>query len=183
MEDMHIYTIGHSTRSLEDFIDILKQFHIKLLADVRSIPRSRHNPQLNSDPFSRELDNHRITYQHLEGLGGLRKTRADSPNAGWRNVSFRGYADYMQTQEFEEALGHLIKQATTQTTALMCAEALPWRCHRWLISDALLVRDVGVQHIMDKDKTQPATLTGFARIKGTDITYPSLDDDQQSLLD
>lgn len=176
---MTVYTIGHSTRQLDELIAVLESFDIRLLVDVRSIPRSRYNPQFNSDAFANALESRDIEYQHMSGLGGLRKPRTDSPNTGWRNAGFRGYADYMQIPEFKESLDCLTKQATTNTTALMCAEAVSWRCHRSLISDALLVRDIEVQHILDKDKTQPATLTEFAEVNGTDITYPST---QQLLL-
>lgn len=170
--DMRIYTVGHSTHQLDELIAVLESFGIRLLVDVRSIPRSRYNPQFNSDAFANALESRGIEYQHMPGLGGLRKPRTDSPNTEWRNVGFRGYADYMQTPEFKESLDYLTEQTTANTTALMCAEAVPWRCHRSLISDALLVRGIEVQHILDKDKVQPATLTEFAKVNGTDITYP-----------
>lgn len=179
---MIIYTIGHSTRQLEELINILKHYEIHLLADVRSIPRSRYNPQFNSNAFAKELEKHGINYQHVSGLGGLRDTTKDSPNTGWRNAGFRGYADYMQTPEFDETLEYLLNQAENKTTVIMCAEAVPWRCHRSLLSDALLVRSVEVMHILDTKKTHPATLTDFAKINGTNITYPSNNVDQQSLL-
>lgn len=180
---MTVYTIGHSTRQLEKLIDILKYYEIRLLADVRSIPRSRHNPQFNSNSFAKALEKHGITYQHMSELGGLRHTTNDSPNTGWRNAGFRGYADYMHTSEFDKGLEYLLNQAKNKTTVIMCAEVVPWRCHRLLLSDALLVRDIEVLHILDKKKTQPAALTDFAKVNGTNITYPSNNGDQQSLLD
>ncbi len=179
---MTVYTIGHSTRQLEELVDILKHYEIQLLADVRSIPRSRYNPQFNSDSFANELEKRGIDYQHVSELGGLRHTTKNSPNTGWRNAGFRGYADYMQTSEFKEALDYFLKQATNKTSVLMCAEAVPWRCHRSLLSDALLVRDAEVLHILDKEKIRPATITDFAKIDGTYITYPPNSHDQQSLL-
>lgn len=178
---MKIYTLGHSTRQTTDMLHILRQFDIGLLVDVRSIPRSRYNPHFNSTVFSKELGKHGIVYQHMESLGGLRKPRADSPNTGWRNEGFRGYADYMQTAAFSEALDYLLEQAASNTSAIMCAEAVPWRCHRSLLSDALLVRGGEVHHILDARKTQPATMTDFADINGTNITYPARNSDQQSL--
>lgn len=180
---MTIYTLGHSTRQLDELVDILEQFDIRFLADVRSIPQSRYNPQFNSDSFSEQLKKHGITYRHIAELGGLRHTRNDSPNTGWRNAAFRGYADYMQTDDFNRAVDDLLDKAAETTTAVMCAEAVPWRCHRTLLSDALLVRDVEVVHILDKNQTRPATLTDFAEVNGTDITYPSDANDQQHLLE
>lgn len=180
---MTIYTIGHSTRQSDELVDILEHFGIRLLADVRSIPRSRYNPQFNSDTIAGALDDRGIEYRHMPGLGGLRHTTEKSPNTGWRNAGFRGYADYMLTREFEEAMGYLRTQATRKTTALMCAEAVPWQCHRSLLSDAMLVRGVDVLHILDKTKTRPAALTDFARVDGTRITYPPDDRSQPSLLD
>ncbi len=180
---MTVYTLGHSTRQLNELVDILKRFDIRFLADIRSIPRSRYNPQFNSDSFSKQLKKRDITYQHIAELGGLRHTRKDSPNTGWRNAAFRGYADYMQTDDFNRAVDDLLNKAAKTTTAVMCAEAVPWRCHRTLLSDALLVRDVEVVHILDKNQTRSATLTDFAEVKGTDITYPSDTNNQQQLLE
>ncbi len=167
-----VLTIGHSTRSLEDFIDLLKTHGIEKVIDVRTVPRSRHNPQFNLEILPENLKSVRIGYKHLPGLGGLRHALRDSPNMGWRNSSFRGFADYMQTKEFEEGLGKLISLAQRKRVCLMCAEAVPWRCHRSLIADALQVRSIPVGHITIKSKPQPHRLTPFARVDGTRITYP-----------
>jgi uncharacterized protein (DUF488 family) len=134
-----IYTIGHSTHPIDEFIRILKAFEIEKIIDVRTIPKSRHNPQFNQEELCNELHNQRIEYVHLEGLGGLRHTTKVSINTAWKNASFRGYADYMQTPDFACALGELIDLAKDKRIAIMCAEAVPWRCHRSLIGDALLV--------------------------------------------
>jgi len=169
---MTIYTIGHSTHELNEFIDILKQYGIALVVDVRSMPRSRYTPQFNSDTLAKALGADSISYLHLADLGGLRHTRKDSINLGWHNTSFRGYADYMQTEEFERGLAELLTRAEQKTTVIMCAEALPWRCHRSMIGDALLIRKVTVVNIFDKNKTSEETLTDFAKVQGTKITYP-----------
>lgn len=167
-----VYTIGHSTRTLEEFIDLLQEHHIKQLLDVRTIPRSRHNPQFNIDTLPEALRKAGIRYAHLPNLGGLRHARRDSPNTGWRNTSFRGFADYMQQPEFEEGLNELIKRGRTHPSAIMCAEAVPWRCHRSLIADALLARGVQVEDIISGKRAQPHTLTPFAHVDGQRITYP-----------
>jgi len=172
---MKIYTIGHSTRELEEFVEILKAYGIELLADVRSVPRSRHTPQFNEDVLAEKLPAAGIGYTHLARLGGLRHTHKDSVNLGWHNLSFRGYADYMQTEGFEAGLGELLKLAEDKTVAIMCAEAVPWRCHRSLIGDALLVRGVKVVDIFDENKIQDEVLTDFAQVAGTAVTYPSAD--------
>jgi uncharacterized protein (DUF488 family) len=169
---LEIFTIGHSTRPIEEFVEILKAFDIGLLADVRTVPRSRHNPQFNKDELPASLAAAGIDYVHLANLGGLRHTTKDSPNMGWRNASFRGYADYMQTAEFAQALDELIEMARTKRAAIMCAEAVPWRCHRSLIGDALLVRGIEVTDIMSLSKSSPHTLTKFAHVAGKRITYP-----------
>jgi uncharacterized protein (DUF488 family) len=169
---MAVYTIGHSTRELNDFIDILKHYSVELLADVRSVPRSRYAPQFNDDALNKSLKKHGITYLHLPDLGGLRHPNKASVNTGWRNASFRGYADYMQTKEFKLGIGRLLELAEQKTVAIMCAEAVPWRCHRSLIGDALLIRNVKVIDIFDKSKTQNETLTDFAESSGTNISYP-----------
>jgi len=171
---MTIYTIGHSTRALNEFIEILRYYAIELLIDVRSIPRSRHTPQFNGDTLAEALEKHGISYLHVTDLGGLRHAKADSINLGWHNTSFRGYADYMQTDEFERGITELLKQAGRKKTVIMCAEALPWRCHRSMIGDALLVRKVTVVDIFDKNKTSEETLTDFAKVQGVKITYPQL---------
>ena|SRR5712664_1598476 len=140
MSSVLILTIGHSTRALDDFLDILRAHSVRRVVDVRTIPRSRHNPQFNQESLSERLKESTMDYVLLKQLGGLRHSKADSPNMGWRNSSFRGFADYMQTQEFGEGIDQLVGRAKDGQVAIMCAEVLPWRCHRWLIADALLVR-------------------------------------------
>ncbi len=167
-----VYTIGHSTRLLAEFIRILQDFGLTLLADVRTMPRSRHNPQFNKETLPKDLGPAGLGYVHLPGLGGLRKTRPDSPNRGWRSPAFRGFADYMQTLEFEAQLSGLLELARKEPTAVMCAEAVPWRCHRSLIADALTVREVRVEHILGLGKSQPHRLTPFAEVAGTRLSYP-----------
>lgn len=167
-----IYTIGHSTRTIEEFIEMLKHYGIEQVVDVRTIPRSRKNPQFNRDELEHVLPSVGINYTHLKSLGGLRRPMKDSPNGAWRNDSFRGYADYMQTPQFEEAVSHLMEIAANTTTAIMCAETLPWRCHRTLIADAMVVRGFSVTEIFDKDKSQPHRITQFALVEGQKITYP-----------
>ncbi len=169
---MSIWTIGHSTHQIEEFIEILLEFKIELLADVRTIPRSRHNPQFNKDVLPGSLAAFKIGYEHIEDLGGLRHTTKDSVNLGWRNTSFRGYADYMQTAEFAAAIDDLLDDLKKKRIAIMCAEAVPWRCHRSLIGDALVIRGVNVQDIFSSDDAKPHSLTKFAKIDGLKITYP-----------
>jgi uncharacterized protein (DUF488 family) len=171
--DITIFTIGHSTRPIEEFISILKAFDIKLVADVRTIPKSRFNPQFNSDDLTKSLKNNRIDYVHMAGLGGLRHPRKDSLNAAWKNMSFRGFADYMQTEDFKKSLAMLVNTAEKQQTAVMCAEAVPWRCHRSLIGDALLVHGIKVVNIMSKSTLKDHTLTPWAKVNETRITYPA----------
>jgi len=167
-----VFTIGHSTRTWEAFLELLRAHGIKRVVDVRSIPRSRHNPQFNRETLSAKLHGARIGYVHLRKLGGLRHARRDSLNMGWRNASFRGFADYMQTPEFEQGLQRLIKLAKQKRTAIMCAEAVPWRCHRSLIADALTVRAIRAAHIVSGKRVQVHTLTPFGRVRGNCITYP-----------
>jgi len=167
-----LYTIGHSTRTLEELVDILKAQGVKVLADVRSIPKSRHVPQFNAETLEKELPARGIAYKSMPELGGRRHTRKDSINGGWRNASFRGYADYMQTPKFEAGLERLMKLAAKSPTAIMCAEAVPWRCHRSLIGDALLVRGWTVLDLMGVDKATPHKMTPFAKVNGLEITYP-----------
>ncbi len=167
-----IFTVGHSTRRLEEFVDLLRSFGIERVVDIRTIPRSRHNPQFNRETLGKFLRNRRIGYRHMKNLGGLRHARADSPNTGWKNASFRGFADYMQMDAFAEALEKLIDSARRKPTALMCAEAVPWRCHRSLIGDALTVRGFTVQDIFGPRNAKPHTLTPMARVRGTRLTYP-----------
>src|SRR6202050_4976993 len=154
-----VFTIGHSTRTLAEFITILRAHGVRRVVDVRSIPRSRHNPQFNRESLARHLRAARIGYVHLKKLGGLRHAKADSKNLGWHNSSFRGYADYMQTADFQEGLARLEKLAATKPSAIMCAEAVPWRCHRSLIADALLVRKFPVEDIMSAARAQAHELT------------------------
>ncbi|MFZ0924023.1 MAG: DUF488 domain-containing protein [Candidatus Acidiferrales bacterium] len=167
-----IFTIGHSNRSIAEFVALLKSHNVKRLVDVRTIPRSRHNPQFNRDALAASVRVARIAYTHLPKLGGLRRTRPDSVNTGWNNSSFRGFADYMQTPEFAAALTRLEKLTKTKLCAIMCAEAVPWRCHRSLIADALTVRGHAVQHIMTPTRANLHKLTPFARVRDKRITYP-----------
>jgi uncharacterized protein (DUF488 family) len=168
-----IYTIGHSTRPLDEFIAMLQGHRIQRLADVRTVPRSRHNPQFNIDTLPTALEAAGIAYTHMKGLGGLRPQRKDSINLGWHNASFRAYADYMQTGEFTDNLHQAIDMGSKERIALMCAEAVPWRCHRSLVADALLVRGIEVEEIVTPEKSEPHKLTPFAHVEGTRITYPS----------
>ena len=168
-----VFTIGHSTRTWKAFLELLRMNGIKRVIDVRSIPRSRYNPQFNREILSAKLRSARIGYVHLRKLGGLRHARRDSPNKGWRNSSFRGFADYMQTPDFEAGLRRLIKLAKQKRSALMCAEVLPWRCHRSLIADALVVRSVNVADIIGGKHSRTHMLTSFARVRGNYIVYPS----------
>jgi uncharacterized protein (DUF488 family) len=170
---MTIGTIGHSTHPIEEFIGILQAHGIRQLVDVRTIPRSRRNPQFNRESLPASLHTAEIHYHHLPGLGGLRHPRKDSTNTGWRNASFRGYADYMQTPEFAENLDRLITIASEAPTAIMCAEAVPWRCHRSLIADALGARGIPTIEIMSANKSQPHAITPFAKIEGQHVTYPA----------
>jgi uncharacterized protein (DUF488 family) len=168
-----VLTIGHSTRTLEDFIGLLREYGVQKVVDIRTIPRSRHNPQFNREELPDSLKAVGIGYVHMSGLGGLRRSVSDSPNTGWRNLSFRGFADYMQEKEFEKSLRALIELAKTERLALMCAEAVPWRCHRSLIADALSVRGVQVEHILSSTSLQLHKVTPWAKVNGTHITYPN----------
>ena len=168
-----VYTVGHSTHSLDDFVELLRAYSIERLVDVRTVPRSRHNPQFNHDTLGTFLYNRRIGYRHMKELGGLRHARADSPNTGWHNASFRGFADYMQTPQFIEAVTELIELAKEKTTVIMCAEAVPWRCHRSLIGDALVVRGVNVVDIYTPKSAKPHFMTPMAEVHGLLLTYPA----------
>jgi uncharacterized protein (DUF488 family) len=170
---VRIYTVGHSTRGLDELIALLRGFDVSLLVDIRTIPRSRHNPQFASDSLGRALPREGLRYLHLPRLGGLRRARKDSPNTGWRNASFRGFADYMGTEDFEAGLTELRALVTEGTVALMCAEAVPWRCHRSLVADALMARGARVEHIMGSSRSTPHRLTAFAKVKGSRVTYPA----------
>src|SRR5581483_97085 len=165
-------TVGHSNRPLDEFLRLLKAHGVELLVDVRTVPRSRHNPQFNRDALPEALRAEGIRYEHMPGLGGLRHARKDSPNTGWKNLSFRGYADYMQTAEFARNLDALETLGRGRRTAIMCAESVPWLCHRSLIADALTVRGVPVLHIMSQTTANPHRLTEFAQVEGNRITYP-----------
>lgn len=167
-----VVTIGHSTRTLDVFIHLLQAHTVARVVDVRTVPRSRHNPQFNRETLPDALSTAGLGYLHLLSLGGLRRPRPDSPNTGWQNASFRGFADYMQTPEFVEALQTLITLAGQERIALMCAEAVPWRCHRSLIADALTVRGIRVEHIISAKHRQAHVLTPWARLDGTRLSYP-----------
>ena len=167
-----VLTIGHSNRPLEEFLRLLQAHGVALLLDVRKMSRSRRNPQFSRDTLARALQQVGIGYVHLPGLGGLRRRRPDSPNTGWKNTSFQGYADYMLTPEFESSLQEVLERGGEERVALMCAEAVPWRCHRSLIADALVVRGVTVEHILGASRTQAHTLRPWARVQGTCIIYP-----------
>ena len=175
-----IFTVGHSTHPIDQFIRLLQSHGVEQVIDIRTIPKSRHNPQFNSEALAAALRAANIRYVHLADLGGLRRARRDSINLGWRNASFRGYADYMQTPEFETGLERAVRLATDRPSTLMCAEAVPWRCHRSLVADALLVRGIRVAHITSHAEPKEHTLTPFARVRGMQITYPG---DQISLLE
>lgn len=169
-----IYTLGHSTLSSGDFLELLRHYGIDCLVDVRTIPRSLHNPQFSKEKLSPFLRVRRIKYLHLKELGGLRRhVKGEEANAGWRNASFRGYADYMQTAEFSAGVAKLVQLAQAKTTAIMCSEAVPWRCHRSLIGDAMLVRGFEVIDIFSTRSAKPHTLTPMAKVDGTRITYPA----------
>ena len=173
-EPSMVLTIGHSTRSIKEFIRLLQAHQVRLVVDIRTIPRSRHNPQFNTDSLATSLKTVRIGYRHMPTLGGLRRTTKESINMGWRNSSFRGFADYMQTSKFERALASLIKLTNKRRLALMCAEAVPWRCHRSLIADALKVHRIAVEDIMSLSSRRAHTLTSFARVRNGKITYPAI---------
>jgi uncharacterized protein (DUF488 family) len=167
-----ILTIGHSTRPIEEFAALLKLNQVTLLVDIRTIPKSRHNPQYWGTALRKSLKRLGIGYAHIPELGGLRKPVPGSVNSGWRNRSFRGYADYMQTLPFRAALKHLVELAARERIAIMCAEAVPWRCHRNLVADALTVRGLRVEHIMNEKRTSPHKVTSWAQVRGGKITYP-----------
>jgi uncharacterized protein (DUF488 family) len=169
---LHVLTIGHSTRTWKEFLNLLRAHRVERVVDVRTIPRSRHNPQFDREILSKKLRAARIGYVHLPRLGGLRHARRDSPNVGWRNASFRGFADYMQTPDFDAGLQRLIKLAGQKRSAIMCAEAVPWRCHRSLIADALTIRGIQVDNIMSMKCLQVHSLISFAHVQGHRITYP-----------
>jgi uncharacterized protein (DUF488 family) len=171
---MHtLYTIGHSTRTIDEFLDLLTTYSIQELVDVRTIPGSRRHPQFGSDALAAALEQAGISSIHLKQLGGLRHPSKDSLNTGWHNRSFRGYADYMATEAFLEGLQTLTAIAEKQTTAIMCAEAVPWRCHRSLIADALTVQGWQVLHILSKTTVKPHERTPFLTIQNGKLIYPA----------
>jgi uncharacterized protein (DUF488 family) len=172
-----VLTIGHSNRSIEEFVAMLRAHGVERLVDVRTMPRSRHNPQFNLDELPGSLAESGIEHRHMPGLGGLRHAHKDSRNTGWQNASFRGYADYMETPEFESNLRALIELGAEKRTAIMCAESVPWRCHRSLIADALTARGIPVSHIMSATKANPHKMTSFARVEGERVRYPSPEGD------
>lgn len=169
---VHVLTIGHSTRTVDELVALLRAFDVRVLADIRTIPRSRHNPQFNADALRSSLRSRRLRYAHIAELGGLRRSSAASPNSAWRNASFRGYADYMISEGFELGLRKLRGLAAEGTVALMCAEAVPWRCHRSLVADALAVRGARVEHITGAARASAHRITPFARVEGKRVTYP-----------
>jgi uncharacterized protein (DUF488 family) len=169
-----IFTIGHSTLQIDQFIKTLQAYQIELLVDVRTIPKSRHNPQFNQNELKTELEQHAIDYVHLEQLGGLRHTTKASINTAWKNSSFRGFADYMQTKEFETGIEQLLKMAGEKQVVIMCAEAVPWRCHRSLIGDALVIRDLQVEDILSEKSSKLHKITPWANVDGLRITYPEI---------
>jgi uncharacterized protein (DUF488 family) len=166
-----VLTIGHSTWSVDGFIRLLTAHGVDRI-DIRTIPRSRHNPQFSGDSLLGTLRRAGIRYTHIPGLGGLRHPRRDSPNTGWRNAGFRGYADYMQTAPFRRSLDRCIDLANASHVVLMCAEAVPWRCHRSLVADALIVRGIAVSEITSGVRARPHSLTPWAEVNGIQITYP-----------
>jgi uncharacterized protein (DUF488 family) len=171
---MRIWTIGHSTRTIDEFISLLKANGIKLLADVRAWPGSKRYPQFNNDALTESLNAHGIRYEHFPELGGKRKSKPDSHNTAWRNASFRGYADYMETDQFRKGIGRLLDVAAQAgPTAIMCAEAVWWRCHRSLIADHLKARGMEVMHILGANKVEPHPYTSAARIVDGELSYRS----------
>jgi uncharacterized protein (DUF488 family) len=174
MSRSFIFTIGHSTRPIDDFVHLLKSHGVQRVVDVRTLPRSRFNPQFDMTRLPALLRAAHLHYTHLPGLGGLRRPHRDSPNIGWRNKSFRGYADHMQTAAFRADLERCLEIASAERVALMCAEAVPWRCHRWLIADALVARGIDALEIASDSRVRPHVLTAFARLDGTTITYPAV---------
>ena len=167
-----LYTIGHSTRTARELIELLRAHGVEQVVDVRAIPKSRHNPQFTRLALARALHAVKIGYRHLKALGGLRHARPDSMNLGWRNASFRGYADYMQTKDFAAGLARLERLATRRPTVIMCAEALPWRCHRSLIADALTAAQWRVLHIQSRKTARPHKRTPFLRVRAGRLVYP-----------
>jgi uncharacterized protein (DUF488 family) len=175
-----IFTIGHSTRSVEDFIALLRRAGVQRVYDIRAFPGSRRYPHFNADTLAEQLRLAGIAYEHHPELGGRRRAPRDAPSTAWRNEGFRGYAAYMRTPEFHRSIDRLIDAADEVPTAIMCSEAVPWRCHRMLVSDALVARGIDVQHILDA-KTAPHTMTSFAIVRDGEVSYPPSDGVQSEL--
>jgi uncharacterized protein (DUF488 family) len=171
-----VLTIGHSTHPIGEFVEMLKAHGVQTVADIRTVPRSRHNPQFDQAALPGLLADAGLEYVYIKELGGLRKTDKNPVNGGWRNNSFRGYADHMQTPEFLAGMEKLMELASRRRVAIMCAEAVPWRCHRSLVGDALLVRGIAVEDIMSANIRKPHKLTSFAKVYGKEIVYPPYDD-------
>jgi uncharacterized protein (DUF488 family) len=174
MAPSFVFTVGHSTRPIDEFIHLLRSHGVQRVIDVRTLPRSRFNPQFDIARLPDLLRAADIHYTHLPGLGGRRQPRPDSSNGGWRNKSFRGYADHMQSSDFKNSLERCLEMAAVERVALMCAEAVPWRCHRSLIADAIVARGLDALEIASDTRVRPHTLTPFARVEGTEVTYPAL---------
>lgn len=174
-----VFTVGHSTLPIDRFTAVLEAYGVERLADVRTVPRSKRNPQFNADALGASLRAEGIEYVPLGELGGMRKPLPDSPNTGWRNDSFRGYADYMQTERFAHGLERLVELSRELRTAIMCAEAVPWRCHRSLVADALTARGIPVVEVLSETSYRDHALTSFAHVAGTTVTYPPV---QERLL-
>jgi uncharacterized protein (DUF488 family) len=168
---LKIMTIGHSTRSFEELVELLKSNAVTMLVDVRTIPKSRTNPQFNKDVLPVALKEEGIKYKHMDNLGGLRHAKADSPNSVWENASFRGYADYMETDEFRGAVENLLKLAKQESVAIMCSEAVWWRCHRSMIADELVAVGFDVKHIKNEKEPRPHTLRSFAHVDRGHVSY------------
>jgi uncharacterized protein (DUF488 family) len=174
---MRIWTIGHSTRNIDHFVSLLEEYGIKVLADVRSLPGSRRYPQFNQEALAKSFKQRGIRYEHFPELGGRRKPRENSRNTAWRNASFRGYADYMETEQFHNGIERLLDLASQAgPAAIMCAEAVWWRCHRSLISDYLKVRGIEVAHILDAGKAEAHPFTSAAKLVDGGISYADEED-------
>ncbi|HEY3198457.1 MAG TPA: DUF488 domain-containing protein [Nitrospirales bacterium] len=173
-----VWTVGHSTRPIQEFLNLLLRQGIRHLVDVRAIPFSRRNPQFNQDALAKALESAEIAYSHMPALGGRRKSRTDSKNTGWRNASFRAYADYMQTPDFQAAIKELTGLAADTRTVIMCAEVVPWRCHRSLISDACIAQGWTVLEIVSEAEPKPHTLPAWATMENGQVTYPGQGQEQ-----
>lgn len=180
-----VFTIGHSTRTLEEFMHLISSYGVNMIVDVRTVPRSRHNSQFNKETFAEILKTFGIKYLHIKELGGFRRSLPDSINLALESRSFRGYADYMQTKEFTDYLLRIVALARENCLSIMCAEAVPWRCHRILLSDALLIRNIKVKHILTETSSINHELTPLAKVEGNKITYPlfSKEKPQRTLID